>query len=123
LAISLKNGKPFKLDEITSRAQSICVQSPTKKTFKYIKENISGIAVVSDHDARIAQKEIYEDMGEFVELASSCCIAALKNSCIPNIINKKIVVLACGENSSKAELDNTIDNEFIGESFIENEVL
>lgn len=114
VSLSLDAQKPYRIEEITSLAHSIAVQAPTDRTYRDIVRYVSGIAVVSDHDAQKVQKDIYHKYSELLELAASCSIAAVENGHIPDIKGKNLVILACGGNLEREDLSLSIDPINIG---------
>ena len=103
ISLSLSHGKPTRLERITSLAQSIAVQSPTERTFNTILRNVEGVGLVSDFEAQVAQRKIFQETGELLELAASCSIAAVSEGVISDLKNKNVVILGCGGNSDEKE--------------------
>lgn len=118
IRLSLLNGKPSRLSKITSVAQSIAVQSPTDFTFKKIVEKIDGVAMVSDYEAQQAQREIYSKVGQLIELAASCSVAAVAMQTIPNLQGRNIVILACGGNTDEKSLGDEILPQLVENAYL-----
>jgi len=106
---SFQHDKIMTLPAITSKASGIGVRAPVKSTFDFARQNLEGLVAVSDHASALAQRAILDGDKQLVELAASCCIAALQAGKIPDIKGKKVLVLLCGGNviSSELGLENT----------------
>jgi threonine dehydratase len=102
--LSLKNGKITTLPKIASKATSIGIKAPTVSTFEFARKNLDGLAVVGDHAAAVSQIHILDCDKQLVELAASCCVAALEANLIPDIKGKDVLVLLCGGNVLSSEL-------------------
>jgi len=101
---SFQHNRVMTIPEITSKASAIGVRAPVDETFNFAKKNLNGLVAVSDHAAAVAQTTILNYDKQLVELAASCCVAALQAEKIPDIQGKKVLVLLCGGNTTVSEL-------------------
>lgn len=101
---SFQHNRVMTLPEITSKASAIGVRAPVAETFNFAKKSLNGLVAVSDHAAAVAQTTILNYDKQLVELAASCCVAALQAEKIPDIQGKKVLVLLCGGNTALSEL-------------------
>jgi len=117
MRLSMEAGSPTTINEITSAAKSLGIKTPPQKTFNYVRQNISGLAMVSDKDAQEARRMFWNERQEVIELAASCNLAALENGLIPDIEGKNVVVLMCGGTDSRDNLDKEFLQVNIAEPF------
>jgi len=101
---SLAAGEIVSLDTITSIAISLGVTRIPMRTFNIVRQNVEKVITVTDAQAMDDLKNILQQDKLFVEPASACALSALSTNQIPNVQNKKVVVVLSGGNFSLEQL-------------------
>lgn len=78
-------------------------QIPGSNTYRHCKEYVEDIILVSDEQLVSAMFQFYERR-ILVEPSGAAAYAALLNNKIPNLTNKRVVVVVTGGNVSPDEL-------------------
>ncbi len=114
MKISLKAGKPVKLDSVTTIADGIAVKSPSKLTVNIAKRYVDQVVTVSDEDISTAMFTLLERGKIVAEPAGAASVAALIRGKI-NVKDKKVVALISGGNVDMPLLSQIIEKNLIQE--------
>lgn len=104
---SIKQGKPVKLDSVSTVADGIQVKEPGEHTFEYIKQYVDDIVTVSDDEISSAILKLIETQKLIAEGAGAAPLAAVMFNKLP-VKGKKVVCIVSGGN-----IDVTILNRVI----------
>ena len=98
MAQSVAAGHIVELPAITSAAESLGAKRTAESQFQIVSEYASDLVVVDDHAAVDSLVEILLHEKLLVELAASCCLAALTGGTIPLNPTDRVAVILCGAN-------------------------
>ncbi|NDF28236.1 pyridoxal-phosphate dependent enzyme, partial [archaeon] len=105
IALSLKEDKLIRLENIDSIAKTLGAKTTTQEIFSIMKEHVSQMIVVDDKAAVEALFKFLEREKILIEPATSCLIAAaLENKDL--FKNKTTIFVICGSNVSIDEAMN-----------------
>ena len=115
LKASFENGKVTTLPSISTIADGTAVQTPGKKIFPYLQENIDDVITIEDDELIVAFLDILENHKLLVENSGLLAVAALKH--LP-AEGKKIVSVLSGGNMDIITLVAVVQNGLIQRSRI-----
>ncbi|MEE1228739.1 MAG: threonine ammonia-lyase [Lachnospiraceae bacterium] len=115
LKASFENGKVTTLPSISTIADGTAVQTPGKKIFPYLQENIDDVITIEDDELIVAFLDILENHKLLVENSGLLAVAALKH--LP-AEGKKIVSVLSGGNMDIITLASVVQNGLIQRSRI-----
>lgn len=104
---SIKQGKPVRLDKVSTIADGIQVKEPGEHTFEYISKYVDDIVTVSDDEISSAILKLIETQKMIAEGAGAAPLAAVMFNKLP-VKGKKVVCIVSGGN-----IDVTILNRVI----------
>ena len=107
---SLKEGHVVTVDHVNTIADGTAVQTPGKKIFPYLQENLDSVITIEDHELIGAFLDVLENHKLFVENSGLLTVAALKH--LPEK-NKKVVSILSGGNMDVITLASVVQNGLI----------
>ncbi len=107
---SLKEGHVVTMDHVSTIADGTAVQTPGKKIFPYLQDNLDSVITIEDHELIGAFLDVLENHKLFVENSGLLTVAALKH--LPEK-NKKVVSILSGGNMDVITLASVVQNGLI----------
>lgn len=104
---SIREGKPVRLDSVSTIADGIQVKEPGEHTFKYVQKYVDDIVTVTDDEISSAILKLIETQKMVSEGAGAAPVAAVMFNKLP-LKGKKVVCVVSGGN-----IDVTILNRVI----------
>ena len=104
---SVKQGKPVRLDNVSTIADGIQVKEPGENTFKYIQEYVDDIVTVTDDEISSAILKLIETQKMISEGAGAAPLAAVMFNKLP-LKGKKVVCIVSGGNIDVTILSRVI---------------
>ncbi len=98
VAQSLRAGRLVTLEKITSSAESLGMRIPVERTLKLIRKHVDRLVVVDDAQSNHAILDLLREEKLMVEMAASCCLAALYRTDPADLRGKHVVIVLCGSN-------------------------
>ena len=102
---ALDAGRPVTLPGITSIARTLGAPSVSERTLAVTRSLVDEVVTVSDAQAVRSLLELRDELGVDVEPASSCTHAALSAGMIPTPSSGRSVLILCGSNVGRDEIE------------------
>ncbi|MBV8170867.1 MAG: pyridoxal-phosphate dependent enzyme [Candidatus Eremiobacteraeota bacterium] len=102
---ALDAGHPVQLAAITSIARTLGAPAVSERTLAATRALVDEVVVVSDAQAVRSLLQLRAELGVDVEPASSCTHAALSAGLIPQPASGSTVVILCGSNVGRDEIE------------------
>ena len=113
---SLKESKIVELSSVGQFADGVAVKKVGENTFEIGKKYIDKMITVNTDEICAAIKDVFEDTRSILEPAGALSVAGMKKDIYEtNIINKKIVAIACGANMNFERLRFVAERAELGE--------
>jgi len=107
---SLEAGKVTTVDHVSTIADGTAVQTPGKKIFPYIQQNIDDIITIEDEELIVAFLDLIENHKMLAENSGLLTVAALKHL---NVTGKKVVSIISGGNMDVITLSSLVQHGLI----------
>lgn len=105
---SIKDGEIECLQSVSTIADGIAVKQPGENTYKYVKEYVDEIALVSDDEVASAILTLIEKQKMIAEGAGAAAVAAVMFDKF-NLKGKKVVAIVSGGNIDVTSLSRVIE--------------
>lgn len=99
---SLQSGRPEKLDQVRTIADSLGAPFALPMSFELCRANLDRLVLVSDDELRAAMRRLFTDMKIAVEPACAATTAALAGPLAADLAGKHVVLVLCGSNTDWA---------------------
>jgi len=97
---SIKQGKPVKLDKITTFVNGLGAPYAGKNAYFHVSKYVDEVILVEDDYVKQAMKILYEQHKIVTESAGAACVAALLSNKLGDVKGKNIVCVISGGNVS-----------------------
>ena len=113
---SLKESKIVELPSVGQFADGVAVKKVGTKTFEIGQKYIDKMITVNTDEICAAIKDVFEDTRSILEPAGALSIAGMKKDIYKsNVINKKVIAIACGANMNFERLRFVAERAELGE--------
>lgn len=107
---SLEAGKVTTVEHVSTIADGTAVQTPGKKIFPYIQQNIDDIITIEDEELIVAFLDLIENHKMLAENSGLLTVAALRHL---NVTGKKVVSIISGGNMDVITLSSLVQHGLI----------
>lgn len=107
---SLEAGKVTTVEDVNTIADGTAVQTPGKKIFPYIQQNIDDIITIEDEELIVAFLDLIENHKMLAENSGLLTVAALRHL---NVQGKKVVSIISGGNMDVITLASLVQHGLI----------
>ena len=107
---SLEAGKVTTVEHVNTIADGTAVQSPGKKIFPYIQQNLDDIITIEDEELIVAFLDLIENHKMLAENSGLLTVAALRHL---DVTGKKVVAIISGGNMDVITLSSLVQHGLI----------